>query len=112
MMFSNRIFDIEYEMDLERSAGLVQGILCNKSDREFGTVLLSFHFYDRENIRIGQEQIFVTEVEPKEKVRFSGVITLYTKEIDSVKLVKIELVPHSDYADVVMDDDETDPGKD
>ena len=104
MTFSNNIFDIDFEMVPGHNTGVINGTLCNKSDRTFSSVLLDFHYYDREDFRIGQEQIFVNDVAAREKIRFAGSITMFGKETATVRLVNVSLLPPSDYADVRMDD--------
>src|SRR5687768_4632233 len=100
MNYSSRAFDIDYTLDRDGSTATVSGTLVNKLEREVSTVLLSFHFYDGNDVRVNQEQLFVNEVEPEEKVRFCGNIFIGGNEIQSVKLIKAEPIPTSDYPEL------------
>jgi hypothetical protein len=100
MNFSSRAFEIDYALDVDERTASVSGTLVNLLDREVSTALLSFHFYDKEEVRISQEQLFVNEIEPGEKVRFTGNVVLGGGEIHSVRLVKADPIPLSDYPEL------------
>lgn len=105
MTFSNRAFEIEYSLEVDGRTACVSGTLVNLLDREVSTVLLSFHYYDADEVRISQEQLFVNEIEPGEKVRFAGSVMLGGDEVRSVRLVKAEPIPLSDYPEVTSTDE-------
>src|SRR5687768_6997227 len=84
MNYSSSAFTIDYALERDGNTATVSGTLCNLLTREVGTVLLSFHFYDSEEVRVCQEQVFVNEVEPQERVRFVGSIVVGAQPIASV----------------------------
>ncbi|MBC8145807.1 MAG: hypothetical protein H7X80_09475, partial [bacterium] len=47
--------------------------------------------------RLCQEQVFVNEIVPREKVRFNGSIVIGGDAIKSVRLVKAEPIPIAEY---------------
>lgn len=100
MNYSSRAFEIDYILEHDGKTATVSGTLCNLLEREVGTILLSFHFYDAEEIRVCQEQVFVNEVVPHEKVRFAGSIVIGGQHVESVRLVKAEPIPLSDYPEL------------
>ncbi|HVK39349.1 MAG TPA: FxLYD domain-containing protein [Candidatus Kapabacteria bacterium] len=108
MTYSSPAFDVEYSLETDARTACVSGTIVNKLDREVSTVLLSFHFYDAEEVRLSQEQLFVNEIEPGEKVRFMGNVILGSGAIESVRLVKAEPIPLSDYPEAMTG--ETDAG--
>lgn len=100
MNFTSRAFEVEYALEREGNTAGVTGTIVNLLEREVSTVLLSFHFYDRDDVRLCQEQLFVNEIEPHEKVRFTGAPVVGSGEIASVRLVKAEPIPLSDYPEL------------
>jgi hypothetical protein len=100
MNFSNRAFDVDYHLERDGMSVGVSGTIVNLLEREVGTALLSFHFYDADDVRINQEQLFINEIEPREKVRFTGAIVLGAGEIQTVRLVKAEPIPPSDFPEL------------
>lgn len=101
MNFSSRAFDIEYSLELEDRTACVSGTLVNLLDREIGTALLSFHLYDADEVRVSQEQVFVNEIVPGEKVRFVGNVVIGGQKVHSVQLVKAEPIPLSDFPELL-----------
>jgi hypothetical protein len=100
MKFTSPIFDIEYSLERDGNTASVSGTIHNLLDREVATALLSFHFYDAGEVRVGQEGVFVNEIEPDERVRFAGAVVLGASEIVAVRLVKAEPIPMSDYPEL------------
>lgn len=100
MNFISLVFEVEYSLEAGGNTANVCGTVINKLDREIGTALLSFHFYDAEDVRLCQEQVFVNEIEPHEKVRFAGAIVVGSNAIRSVRLVKAEPIPTSDFPEL------------
>jgi hypothetical protein len=100
MNFSSRAFDVDYSLERDGNTAVVSGTIVNLLDREVSTAMLSFHFYDGEDVRVCQEQLFVNEIEPGEKVRFSGAVVLGGSEILTVRLIKADPVPLSDFPEL------------
>lgn len=70
----------------------VVGIVQNKCDLRFDTVILTYNLYDGSGIQIGSTDGYVSDLEPHGKAHFGASLWDAPKKIPSFKLTKIAVV--------------------
>lgn len=71
----------------------IVGIVQNKCDLRFDTVILTYNLYDGSGIQIGSTNGYVSDLEPHGKAHFGASLWDAPKKIPSFKLIEIAVAP-------------------
>jgi hypothetical protein len=71
----------------------IVGIVQNKCDLRFETIILTYNLYDASGIQIGSTDGYIDNLEPHGKAHFVATLWNAAKKIPRFKLTKIAVVP-------------------
>ena len=75
--------------DSNKKEYVIEGVITNKTFREYDDVEIEYYLYDKNGVVISVARSFIEDIESKESVRFKATSDDDVSEVNNYKLVRI-----------------------